>query len=95
MPPLPQWLQGATEIGASLAGMVLMPGSSGTIRLEPAWANALPAFAAYKRDEASGQYHASAIQLVEVDGDRIASIVAFLDPSLFGVFGLPDALAAR
>jgi RNA polymerase sigma-70 factor, ECF subfamily len=89
MPPLPQWLQGAQDIGRSLGAMVLVPGSSGDYRLVPTHANSRPAFATYRRDEAGGAHTALSIQLVEVADGRIVSIVAFLDPSLFGKFDLP------
>jgi RNA polymerase sigma-70 factor (ECF subfamily) len=95
MPPLPQWLQGAQEIGTSLAAMLLVPGSRGAFRLVPMGANGLPAFAAYHREEITGGWQALSIQVVEVLDGRIASIVAFLDTSLFGPFGLPRTLAER
>jgi RNA polymerase sigma-70 factor, ECF subfamily len=92
MPPLPQWVQGAREIGTSLAAMVLVAGSGGAFRLVPTRANGLPAFATYRRDDASGVYRALSIQVIEMSGDRIASIFAFLDASLFEPFGLPPTL---
>jgi RNA polymerase sigma-70 factor (ECF subfamily) len=92
MPPLPQWIQGAREIGASLAAMVLMPGSSGAYRLVPTRANGLPAFAAYSRDDVTAEWQPLSIQAVEVRDGQIASIVAFLDTSLFAPFGLPIRL---
>jgi RNA polymerase sigma-70 factor (ECF subfamily) len=95
MPPLPQWLQGAREIGASLAAMVLVPGSSGAFRLVPTRANGLPAFAAYRREDARGDCQALSIQVVEVVDERIASIVAFLDTALFAPFGLPTTLSGH
>jgi RNA polymerase sigma-70 factor (ECF subfamily) len=95
MPPLPQWLRGAREIGASLAEMILVPGASGAFRLVPTRANGLPAFGAYRREEITGEWQALSIQLVEVLDGRIASMVAFLDTSLFAPFGLPTTLAER
>jgi RNA polymerase sigma-70 factor (ECF subfamily) len=92
MPPLPQWVQGAREIGASLAAMILTPGSSGVFRLVPTSANGLPAFAIYQRDAATGEHRALSIQVVEIVDERVASISAFLDPSLFDLFGLPGTL---
>jgi RNA polymerase sigma-70 factor (ECF subfamily) len=92
MPPLPGWLRGPEAIGSSVARMVFLPGSSGEFRLAPTRANGLPAFATYRRDRVGGGYVASSIQLVQVTGARIAAIVAFLDPALFGPFGLPARL---
>ena len=95
MPPLPQWLQGARDIGRSLSAMVLVPGSSGAFRLTQTRANGLPAFAAYRREGSSGECQAFSIHVVDVVDGRIASIVAFLDTSLFGPFGLATTLAGR
>jgi len=92
MPPLPQWVRGAMEIGASLGGMVFTPGSSGAFRLVPTRANELPAFATYKRDENTGELQSLSIQLIETADEQIVSIVAFLDASLFAPFGLPSKL---
>jgi RNA polymerase sigma-70 factor, ECF subfamily len=89
MPPLSQWLQGRQDIGASLAAMVFESGAVGLFRLVPTRANGLPAFAVYRRDGSDGNHQALSIQVVEVVRGQIASIVAFLDPSLFGRFGFP------
>jgi RNA polymerase sigma-70 factor (ECF subfamily) len=93
MPPLPAWIRGATAIGASIRAMVLPPEARGRLRLVPTRANGLPALAAYQRDAASGEYRAGAIHVLEIAGDRIEAITAFLDPSLFASFGLPAAIA--
>jgi RNA polymerase sigma-70 factor (ECF subfamily) len=92
MPPLPQWLRGSKEIGVSLAEMVLVPGSAGAFRLAATRANGLPAFAAYRRDDATGEYRPFALHVVEVVDGRISSIVAFLDPAFHRAFGLPPVL---
>jgi RNA polymerase sigma-70 factor, ECF subfamily len=89
MPPIPEWHLGPLAIGASIGSMVFVPGSSGAYRMVPTRANGLPAFGMYRRDAESGEYRASSIHLVEVQGGGIASIVAFIDPSLFEKFGLP------
>lgn len=94
MPPVPQWLKGAREIGISLAAMVLRPGSSGTFRLLPTHASGLPAFATYRRDDNSRRWQAQSIQLLEVVDGQIVSVVAFLDDSLFVPFGLPTGIPA-
>ncbi len=93
MPPLSEWIQGATAIGASIGGMVFSPAGPGAFQMVRTDANGLPAFAAYQRDPESGEFRATAIHLLEVRQGRVASIVAFLNPSLFEVFGLPLLLA--
>jgi RNA polymerase sigma-70 factor (ECF subfamily) len=86
MPPIREWLRGASAIGRSIEQMVFAPAGPGAFRLVPSEANGLPAFAAY----AGGR--AMAIHLVDVRGGAIASITAFLAPALFAKFGIPSAL---
>jgi RNA polymerase sigma-70 factor, ECF subfamily len=93
MPPLPEWLQGAQEIGRSIAAMLLVPGSSGTLRLVAIRANGRPGFATYRRSDVTGEWEAMSLQVVEILDGRIASVVAFLDTSLFAPFELPATLA--
>jgi RNA polymerase sigma-70 factor (ECF subfamily) len=84
MPPFPQWLRGAAEIGRFLRG----PGAgcAGSVLL-PAQANGTAAFGQYRRH---GDRHLPwSVQVVEVEGGRITGLHCFLDPELFPVFGLP------
>jgi len=94
MPPISEWLQGSAAIGASIAAMVFQPAGPGAFRLVACEANGQPAFAAYQRDPSTGDLRAAALHLLEVRDDRIAGILAFLDPSLFGAFGLPETLVS-
>jgi RNA polymerase sigma-70 factor (ECF subfamily) len=93
MPPLSEWLEGASTIGASIAAMVLTGDARGRFRLVATHANGQPAFAAYERDAATGQFRAYALHVLTIDDDRIASITAFLNPALFSDFGLAPTLA--
>jgi len=94
MPPYEMWFEGAAAIIASLRGMVLPPEAAGVFRLVPTRASAAPAFAAFALDAGSGEYRASALHVLTFDeGGRISAIDAFLDPSLFPLFGLPAVLA--
>ena len=43
--------------------------------------------------QAAGAFAAYALDVLELRGDRIAAIVAFLDGELFPAFGLPPAIA--
>lgn len=89
----------APRIALSVASLASPPGT-GSVGPAPAgrnWergsrANGLPAFATYRRDEASGEYRALSIQVIESVDGQIASIIAFLDASLFHAFGLPTTL---
>jgi len=92
MPPIPEHHVGPAAIGASIGGMVFVPGSSGDYRLLPTRANGQPAFGMYRRDAATGEYRASSIHVVGIRSGAIASITAFIDPSLFAKFGLAAVL---
>jgi RNA polymerase sigma-70 factor (ECF subfamily) len=86
MPPLPAWFAVRQAIGRFLASQVF--GAPRAWRMVPTRANGQPAFATYLRGP-DGGYHAHAIQVVTVTAAGIARVVAFLDPSLFALFGLP------
>ncbi len=91
MPPYTLWLQGPATIHAWLEG----PGAGcrGS-RLIPTAACGAPAFAQYRPTPAGG-HAAWALIVLDVSGDRIGSIVSFLDvEGLFPLFGLPLALPA-
>lgn len=89
MPPYTLWLRGPEAIAAWMVGRGAACRGS---KLVPAPACGLPAFAQYKPDGAGG-YSAWSINVLEVQGDRIASLTFFLDvETLFPRFGLPLAL---
>ncbi|MFN0253232.1 MAG: sigma-70 family RNA polymerase sigma factor [Kofleriaceae bacterium] len=92
MPPIPVWLRGPADLEASMAAMVFASAGPGTFRIVATIANGEPALAVYSRDATTGAHRPYALQLVRARGDRVASIVAFLDPSLFLHFGLPATL---
>jgi RNA polymerase sigma-70 factor (ECF subfamily) len=91
MPPYAMWLQGATDIGRWMLGLGI--GCRGS-RLIPTSANGSPAFGQYRPDPAGG--HAPwALQVIEISGDLVSEIHAFLDAEeLFAAFGLPAHLPA-
>jgi RNA polymerase sigma-70 factor (ECF subfamily) len=89
MPPFTLWLQGHEAISKWLLG----PGAPcrGS-RLIATNASGMPAFAQYRPSEGGG-HHAWALCVLEVKGDRFASLVSFLDvETLFPRFGLPMRL---
>ena len=53
--------------------------------------NGSPAFAAYKLAP-DGSHLPFSIQVLDLDGDKIARITYFLDTALFERFGLPPRL---
>jgi RNA polymerase sigma-70 factor (ECF subfamily) len=87
MPPWPHWYRGRKSVGDFLA-WTCRPGSSGPFRLMPTAANGQPAFAFYRQFHQT-EWRAHSIQLLELDGDEIASLTSFVSPSLFRAFGLP------
>lgn len=90
MPPFKLWLRGPTDIAEWHLGPGI--GCRGS-RLIPVSASGLPAFGQY-RPSATGEGHDPwALQVVELSGDRIIGLNAFLDTAaLFPAFGLPDHL---
>ena len=85
MPPYAMWLQGAPDVLTWMAGAGI--GCQGS-RLLAGQANGCPAFAQYRIDPAGG--HAPwALQVIELQGDRIGAFHSFLDTEAFGRFGFP------
>jgi RNA polymerase sigma-70 factor, ECF subfamily len=76
MPPLSSWFGGLTEVRAFLERGPL----SGEWRWRhlPASANGQPAVAVYHWDEAAGAHLPFALDVMTLDGDRIAQITAFI-----------------
>jgi RNA polymerase sigma-70 factor (ECF subfamily) len=87
MPPFTLWLQGLADIRTFFSGM---QAEAGHDRLLAIRANGCPAVAVYRPD-ASGAFQPYAIMVLEITRNRIAAIYAFLDTSLFSLFGLPPA----
>jgi RNA polymerase sigma-70 factor (ECF subfamily) len=88
MPPYDFWLQGPTEMGRWFLGQGV--GCRGS-RLVAVEANGQAAFGSYRPDPAGG-WVPFAIQVLDVAGGKIVGHHNFLDPDLFGVFGLPTRL---
>jgi RNA polymerase sigma-70 factor (ECF subfamily) len=84
MPPFELWLQGLADIRTFLAAM---QDEGGHDRVLATSANGCPAVAVH-RPGPTGALEPYAIMVLEVKRDRIATIHAFLDPSLFSAFGL-------
>jgi RNA polymerase sigma-70 factor (ECF subfamily) len=89
MPPNRAWFRGADAVSAFFADRVL--GSPGSWRLVEVAANGQPAVASYLRHD-DGAWRAHGVTVLEVVDGRLARLVAFLDPALVPIFGLPDQL---
>jgi RNA polymerase sigma-70 factor (ECF subfamily) len=84
MPPFELWLQGVADARTFLASM----DDGGHDRVIPVAANGQPAVAVWRPDPTTGTLEAYALMVLEVAGDKIAGIHAFLDPAIFAAFGL-------
>lgn len=89
MPPSPTWLQGGAAIKQFLAEFVL--NGAAQFRILETRANDMPAFA-YYQSIAPGSFQAFGIQLLDIEGDRIASSTFFVEPALLRFFGLPETM---
>jgi RNA polymerase sigma-70 factor (ECF subfamily) len=93
MPPYDLWLVGPEEIAKWLVG----PGApcKGS-RMVPLTANGgMPAFGQWRCNPDGSGYHAWAVQVLELRGDKISGYTSFLDvETLFPMFGLPLRLDA-
>jgi RNA polymerase sigma-70 factor, ECF subfamily len=91
MPPYDLWLSGRDDIltwwfgpGIGCRGSRVIPAGS---------ANGLPAFGQYKPSETGSGYDPWALQVLDLDGDRVGEFTFFLDTeALFPLFGLPPRL---
>jgi RNA polymerase sigma-70 factor (ECF subfamily) len=86
MPPLLTWFTGRHAVARVAASHLLA--EPGRLRLVAVMANGQPAFAIYQR-EPGRAYHAHAVLVPTVTTTGIARMVAFQNPGLFALFGLP------
>src|SRR5215469_12780642 len=87
MPPLPLWFQGRATIAEWLATTIFLPGRS--FRLLPTRANGSPAFGLYRREVEEEVYQLFGLLVLDVEGERIASVIGFLEVSSLSNFALP------
>jgi len=93
MPPYDLWLRGRDDIltwwvgpGAGCRGSRVVPAPA---------ANGSPAFGQYKPSATGAGYEPWALQVLEVEDDRIVGLTFFLDTErVFPLFGLPPGLDA-
>jgi RNA polymerase sigma-70 factor, ECF subfamily len=90
MPPMAVWFTGRDQVCRFLRRRVLV--RPGDFAMTAAAANGQPSLAAYELGD-DGDYHAHAIQVLDVRDGRISRIVSFNDGDLFPAFGLPARYA--
>src|SRR5260221_3113262 len=87
MPPIPAWFQGRVAIATLLSTRIFTP--SRHWRLLPTRANGSPAFGLYRQEATAHGYQLFGLVILGVDGEQIASLVAFLELSGLSSFSLP------
>jgi RNA polymerase sigma-70 factor (ECF subfamily) len=91
MPPYDMWLHGREDILAWWVGPGI--GCRGSRLLPTTGANGTVAFGQYKPSESGSGYDPWALQVVELERDRIAELTFFLEPQrLLPLFGLPPRI---
>jgi RNA polymerase sigma-70 factor (ECF subfamily) len=91
MPPYLGWYQGAADI-VTLIHQQCPAESGGDMRLLPLVANGQLGAAMYMR---AGDMHVPfQLHVLDVHGEKVSHVVAFLDDTLFTKFGLPSSLPA-
>ncbi|HTN25354.1 MAG TPA: RNA polymerase subunit sigma-70 [Solirubrobacteraceae bacterium] len=93
MPPNPGCHEGIAAIASLMARAFHDGGGMGEWRLVPTRANRQPAAASYLRAPGDTQFRAFKLDVLRVEGDRIAEITTF-GSGLFGAFGLAPTLQA-
>jgi RNA polymerase sigma-70 factor (ECF subfamily) len=88
MPPLPEWYRGR----AAIRDFLLAGPLQHRWRMRPAHANGQLAFGTYLWDEARDAYVWAGLDLLRLDGSRIAEVVSFLTDGLSHDFELPAEL---
>lgn len=93
MPPFELWLAGRDSIFAWWVGPGI--GCKGSRMVATVAANGSPAFGQYKPSESGSGFDPWALQVLELEGGRIAELTFFLGTErLFPLFGLPPRLEA-
>ncbi|MCK8503473.1 MULTISPECIES: sigma-70 family RNA polymerase sigma factor [Myxococcus] len=93
MPPLALWVRGPEQVALWMEGRGAACRGS---RLVPVSANGAPAFGQYKPGGPDGTLTPWALNVLEIEGERIVGLNYFLDAkTLFPRFGLPPFLPAR
>jgi RNA polymerase sigma-70 factor (TIGR02960 family) len=91
MPPHPFRYDGLASLG-TLIERAFGPGREGDWRLLPTAVNRMPTAASYLRRPGDSQFRPFKLDVLRVEGDRVAEITTF-GPALFPALGLPAVLA--
>ena len=91
MPPLPIWMHGAADIAEAIGVMVFASCAVDTFRAVATEANGVPALAFYRRGD-DGSYAPFALHVLQIDGDSVRGLTAYLDIRVLRTFDLPPSL---
>jgi RNA polymerase sigma-70 factor (ECF subfamily) len=94
MPPVTLEYQGRSAIASFLGEVATWRGGQ-RYRLTPTRANTQPAFACYRTDARAQIAHATGLVVLTLQGEEIAAITQFMDPSIVSRFGLPATLPSE
>ena len=92
MPPIPAWYQGRAAIATLLSTRLFTNGRQR--RLLPMRANGSPAFGLYEGHAEAGSSQLVGLLVLDMVGEQIGSLVAFLELSSLSSFALPPTLAS-
>jgi RNA polymerase sigma-70 factor, ECF subfamily len=87
-PPMPLWYEGRDAFRTASDKFA----APGDYRMVATVANGQPAIAAYLRAPGDAEYRPLVIEVLRIEGGRIAEIIDFGDEGLFAAFGLPLTL---
>lgn len=87
MPPFPIWFQGRAAIATALSTSIFTAGRQR--HLLATRANGRPAFGLYQREAQASVYQLFGLLVLDMDGEQITSLVAFLELSTLTSFVLP------
>jgi RNA polymerase sigma-70 factor (ECF subfamily) len=90
MPPHLTWYEGRTAI--LIASETGFDPAFGHLRSVVTGANTQPAAAHYLRRPGESEHRPLALDVLRIEGGRVAEITSFVSPELFPAFGLPPAL---
>jgi RNA polymerase sigma-70 factor (ECF subfamily) len=90
MPPIPTWYEGREAI--MTAQQQGWDPEFGQLRSLVAAANTQPAAAHYLRQPGEEEYRPLALDVLRLEGGRVAEITTFVSPELFPAFSLPPKL---
>ncbi len=90
MPPRPVWFHGRAAIATVLATRIFTSGRQR--RLLPTRANGSPAFGLYQQEAGADVFQLIGLVVLSIEGEQIASLIAFLEPSGLSSFALPPTL---